>query len=63
VPTGHEKIMVLRGNGACLEDLQESLENLKRFASTHDAEGIKAELGRVIPEYTSQVSESVLPRG
>jgi FlaA1/EpsC-like NDP-sugar epimerase len=63
VPTGHEKIMVLRGNSACLEDLQESLENLKRFASTHDAEGIKTELGRVIPEYTSQVSESVLPRG
>jgi FlaA1/EpsC-like NDP-sugar epimerase len=63
VPTGHEKIMVLRGNGACLEDLQESLENLKRFASTHDSEGIKAELGKVIPEYTSQASESILPRG
>jgi hypothetical protein len=55
--------MVLRGNGACLEDLQESLENLKRFASTHDSEGIKAELGKVIPEYTSQASESILPRG
>lgn len=63
VPTGHEKIMVLRGNGACLEDLQESLENLKQFASTHDAEGIKAELGRVIPEYIAQAGESVLPKG
>ncbi len=61
VSTGHEKIMVLRGNGASLEGLQESLENLKQFASTHDAEGIKAELGKVIPEYTSQASESVLP--
>ncbi|OGQ98492.1 MAG: lipopolysaccharide biosynthesis protein [Deltaproteobacteria bacterium RIFOXYD12_FULL_55_16] len=63
VSTGHEKIMVLRGNGACLEELQESLAKLKRFAATHDAEGIKAELGRVIPEYRSQTSESVLPRG
>ncbi|MFA6498200.1 MAG: nucleoside-diphosphate sugar epimerase/dehydratase [Desulfurivibrionaceae bacterium] len=63
VPTCHEKIMVLRGDGACLEDLQESLEKLKQFASSHDAEGIKAELGRVIPEYTAQASESVLLRG
>ncbi|MBU2538833.1 MAG: polysaccharide biosynthesis protein [Proteobacteria bacterium] len=63
VATGHEKIMVLRGNGASLDDLHESLENLKRFASNHDAEGIKAELGKVIPEYTSQDGESVLPRG
>ncbi|MHB1014755.1 MAG: polysaccharide biosynthesis protein [Desulfurivibrionaceae bacterium] len=63
VGTGHEKIMVLRGKGASLEDLHESLENLKQFASTHDAEGIKAELGKVIPEYTPQVSESVLPKG
>ncbi|OGQ87747.1 MAG: lipopolysaccharide biosynthesis protein [Deltaproteobacteria bacterium RIFOXYD12_FULL_56_24] len=63
VSTGHEKIMVLRGNGACLENLQESLENLKQFAANHDAEGIKAELGKVIPEYTSQSGESVLPNG
>jgi FlaA1/EpsC-like NDP-sugar epimerase len=63
VKTGHEKIMVLRGNGASLEDLHDSLEKLKQFASTHDAEGIKVELGKVIPEYTSQVSESVLPKG
>lgn len=63
VSTGHEKIMVLRGNGACLEDLQESLENLKQFAANHDAVGIKAELGKVIPEYTAQSGESVLPKG
>lgn len=63
VATGHEKIMVLRGKGASLEDLQESLENLKHFAATHDAERIKAELGKVIPEYTPQASESVLPQG
>jgi len=63
VPTGHEKIMVLRGIGASLEDLRESLAKLKQLASSHDAEGIKAELGKVIPEYTSQASVSVLPRG
>ena len=63
VSTSHEKIMVLRGNGASLADLQESLKNLKQFASTHDADGIKAELGKVIPEYTPQASESILPKG
>jgi FlaA1/EpsC-like NDP-sugar epimerase len=62
VSTGHEKIMVLRGNGASLEDLHGSLENLKQLAATHDAEGIKAELCKVIPEYISQASVSVLPR-
>ncbi len=63
VTTGHEKIMVLRGKGASLEDLHESLEHLKQLAANHDAEGIKAELGKVIPEYASQVSASVLPKG
>lgn len=63
VSTGHEKIMVLRGSGAALEGLQDSLKNLKQFALEHDAEGIKAELGKVIPEYTSQAGESVLSRG
>ena len=64
VHTGHEKIMVLRGGkGSSLGDFQESLANLKQFASTHDAEGIKAELGKVIPEYKAQASESVLPKG
>ncbi len=63
VPTGHEKIMVLRGNGARLEDLQESLANLKLFAAAQDGEGIKGELHRVIPEYTPQASASVLPKG
>ncbi|MCX5875963.1 MAG: nucleoside-diphosphate sugar epimerase/dehydratase [Deltaproteobacteria bacterium] len=64
VHTGHEKIMVLRGEkGFSLADLQESLANLKQFSATHDAEGIKAELGKVIPEYTAQACESVLPRG
>lgn len=61
VSTGHEKIMVLRGKGARLEDLRESLDNLKRFAKEHDAEGIKAEFGKVIPEYTAQAGASVLP--
>jgi FlaA1/EpsC-like NDP-sugar epimerase len=63
VSTGHEKIMVLRGNSACLEELQESLANLKQFAAAHDGEGIKGELGRVIPEYTPQAGASVLPKG
>jgi FlaA1/EpsC-like NDP-sugar epimerase len=63
VVTGHEKIMVLRGNGVCLEDLHGALGTLKYLASTHDAEGIKAELGKIIPEYKAYASVSVLPRG
>ncbi|MBW6520952.1 MAG: polysaccharide biosynthesis protein [Desulfoarculaceae bacterium] len=63
VATGHEKIMVLRGQGASLEYLRASLDNLKELAVVHDGEGIKGELGRVIPEYTPQASASILPRG
>jgi FlaA1/EpsC-like NDP-sugar epimerase len=62
VPTGHEKIMVLRGGEVSLESLGESLNRLKDLAERHDAEGIKAELSRVIPEYTPQTTTSVLPK-
>jgi FlaA1/EpsC-like NDP-sugar epimerase len=61
VPTGHEKIMVLQGKGIALEELREPLALLKHYAHTHDARGIKAELKRVIPEYTPHDSDSILP--
>lgn len=61
VPTEHEKIMVLRGQGMTMGRLQEPLANLKQHAKAHDAERIKAELKRVIPEYTPQPTESILP--
>jgi FlaA1/EpsC-like NDP-sugar epimerase len=63
VPTEHEKIMVLRGQGVVLADLHEPLERLKDCARRHDAKGIKAELKKAIPEYTPQESGSVLHSG
>jgi FlaA1/EpsC-like NDP-sugar epimerase len=61
VPTGHEKIMVLQGNRVSLAELQEPLARLKQHAHLHDGEGIKAELKRIIPEYTPHDSGSILP--
>ena len=55
VKTEHEKIMVLRCQGCCLDDLSGSLDRLRELAQQHDAEGIKAELKKVIPEYTPEV--------
>ena len=60
VATEHEKIMVLRGRGASLADLREPLDRLKECASRHDAAGIKAELKKVIPEYTPRDTASIL---
>ncbi len=60
VATGHEKIMVLRGRGADPADLSAPLARLKELAATHDGPGIKAELQRVIPEYTPQADVAVL---
>ncbi|MDF1615230.1 polysaccharide biosynthesis protein [Desulfurivibrio dismutans] len=54
VSTEHEKIMVLRGQGYSLAELRSSLDNLKKLAGQHDAAGIKAELKKIIPEYTPQ---------
>ncbi len=61
VATDHKKIMVLRGQGPSLEELQESLSRLKYFAHSHDGEGIKAELQKIIPEYMPQETHSILP--
>ena len=63
VATTHEKIMVLRGQCASLADLHEPLDRLKDCARRHDAKGIRAELKKVIPEYTPQESGSVLHPG
>jgi FlaA1/EpsC-like NDP-sugar epimerase len=60
IPTDHEKIMVLHGKNIPFESLQEPLAQLKYRAQIHDAEGIKAVLKKVIPEYTPQNTESIL---
>lgn len=63
VPTGHEKIMVLRGNGTTLNKLERSLARLKSFAKSHDARGIKQVLKEAVPEYNPQETDAVLPGG
>ena len=60
VATGHEKIMVLRGRRVDPSELKAPLARLKSLAAAHDAEGIKEELQRVVPEYTPQSCPAVL---
>ncbi len=51
VPTRHEKIMVLQGNGKPGPEMEELLSRLARKATVHDARGIKEVLQDIIPEY------------
>jgi FlaA1/EpsC-like NDP-sugar epimerase len=60
VATGHEKIMVLRGDGREIPDLQEQLSRLSELARNHDAAGIRQLLHEAIPEYTPGRSAAVL---
>lgn len=61
MPTCHEKIMALRGNGMNMAALKPHLDKLKIFADKHDAAGIKTSLKEIIPEYSPQKTSSVLP--
>lgn len=61
LPTRHEKIMVLHGNGKSKEEMEELLSRLSRRALIHDAPGIKQVLHDIIPEYTPDLqAESVV---
>jgi FlaA1/EpsC-like NDP-sugar epimerase len=51
VPTKHEKIMVLQGDGRSKQEIEELLTRLSRIAAAHDSRGIKAILKLIIPEY------------
>lgn len=51
VSTGHEKIMVLRGEGPTDGELAENLTTLEDKANRRDARGIKEALKNIIPEY------------
>jgi FlaA1/EpsC-like NDP-sugar epimerase len=51
VPTKHEKIMVLQGDGKPKQEIEELLTRLARTAAVHDARGIKEVLQTIIPEY------------
>ncbi len=52
VPTKHEKIMVLHGNGMSYHELEQLLDELADKAKSHDATGLKEVLKKIIPEYT-----------
>jgi FlaA1/EpsC-like NDP-sugar epimerase len=51
VSTSHEKIMVLRGDGKPYRQMEVMLSQLAKTAKSHDAQGIKAILKSIIPEY------------
>lgn len=63
VATGHEKIMVLRGDGCSLQELEGPLLRLKESAQQHDAVGIKRVLQEVVAEYVPKAVAAVLPPG
>jgi FlaA1/EpsC-like NDP-sugar epimerase len=52
VPTRHEKIMVLQGDGKPKQEMEILLSRLANMASVHNAPGIKEVLQDIIPEYT-----------
>ncbi|MCD6292827.1 MAG: polysaccharide biosynthesis protein [Deltaproteobacteria bacterium] len=51
VPTHHQKIMVLRGNGKTYTEINRYILMLKEKAKKFDGEGIKEILQELIPEY------------
>ena len=51
VPTRHEKIMVLKGIECDLELLNVKIDELADLAQDQNADGIKAKLRQIIPEY------------
>jgi len=51
VPTGHEKIMVLKGDGQLCNEFEKALAELAQKAAKHDAIGIKEVLEDIISEY------------
>ncbi len=69
LPTGHEKVMVLRSQNCfngfgnpeeAKKHLYREIDNLVKAAARHDAKGIKQKLREIVPEFTPQESESVL---
>ncbi len=59
VQTGHEKIMVLQGDGKNCGELSCVLEQLLQKSKEHDAPAIKELLRQLIPEYTPEASSAV----
>ncbi len=60
VPTRHEKIMALRGDGKCYQEMEMPLSEFARRAHTHDAAGIKGVLKMIILEYTPDLKATLI---
>ena len=69
LPTGHEKVMVLRSNNhsndsqsllETREKLNKAINELAKDADSHDTKTIKKKLKEIVPEYTPQENEAVL---
>jgi len=53
VPTPHEKILVIRGLTCRLGALNRQIDQLSALAQNQDAEGIRALLNKIVPEYST----------
>jgi FlaA1/EpsC-like NDP-sugar epimerase len=51
VPTHHKKILVLSSESCDLGALSKDIEALSQLAKTHDADGIRQQFVKMIPEY------------
>jgi FlaA1/EpsC-like NDP-sugar epimerase len=52
VPTPHEKILVIRGLTCSLAALNRQIDQLSALARNQDAEGIRALLNQIVPDYS-----------
>jgi FlaA1/EpsC-like NDP-sugar epimerase len=64
IPTRHEKIMVLQGDGPSHAEMEGLLDELAGRARAHDGRGIKEVLKKIIPEYVPDLqAPSIIDKG
>jgi FlaA1/EpsC-like NDP-sugar epimerase len=51
IPTGHEKIMVLKGNGFDKSDIETRIAELDDIVGDRNPDRIRAKLKEIVPEY------------
>ena len=60
VPTPHEKILVIQGSACNLGELNRQIDRLSELAQNQDAEGIRALLNQIVPEYAT--NDQAMPK-
>jgi FlaA1/EpsC-like NDP-sugar epimerase len=53
LPTPHEKILLIRGSVCSLGQLNRQIDQLSELARNQDADGIRALLNQIVPEYSA----------